>query len=120
MYTRWYLNFRYLDDEIGNLVKFLKNFWCEGVNSSMLFSAQWCQCLQVNLKTSLPLRNCLKMSQSRRQADTSSVVTKNRTVARTLSIAQNQPLKVMFLFGETASVTLTWWISFLAGPATIA
>ena len=27
MYTRWYLNFRYLDDEIGNLVKFLKTFW---------------------------------------------------------------------------------------------
>ena len=62
----------------------------------MLFSAQWCQCLQVHLKTSLPLRNCFKMSQSRRQADTSSIVTKNRTIAKDLSIVKKQPLKVMY------------------------
>lgn len=36
------------------------------------------------------------MSQSRRQADTSSIVTKNRTIAKDLSIVKKQPLKVMY------------------------
>ena len=36
------------------------------------------------------------MSQSRRRADTSSVVTKKRTIAKDLSTVKKEPLKVMY------------------------